>query len=103
MKACRLCTGLHRPKVRLRGTPSPPTALKLHRIDWRQVACDPGGIEFTLPTGGWFRLFDRVGFDVIDYQELQAPDAGAGKPFGTSAGWAHRFPSEHVWKVRKRG
>jgi len=75
----------------------------LHRIDWRQVETDPSGIEFTLPTGGWFRLFDRVGFDVIDYQELQARDPGPGKPFGTSASWAHRFPSEQVWKVRKRG
>ena len=43
----------------------------------------------------------NVGFDVVDYQELQAPDPGAGKPFGTPASWAHRFPSEHVWKVRK--
>lgn len=74
----------------------------LHRIDWRDVAFDPSGIEFTLHTGGWFRLFDRVGFDVIDYRELQAPDPAAGKPFGTPAAWAHRFPSEHVWKVRKR-
>ena len=91
----------------LDGSPTAETLVRdwfsLHRIDWRQVAIDPGGIEFTLPTGGWFRLFDRVGFDVIDYQELQAPDPGAGNPFGTPAGWAHRFPSEHVWKVRKRG
>jgi len=75
----------------------------LHRIDWRDVEIDPSGIEFTLPTGGWFRLFDRVGFDVVDYQELQAPDANAGQPFATPARWAHRFPSEHVWKLRKRG
>ncbi|HUP06187.1 MAG TPA: methyltransferase domain-containing protein [Caldimonas sp.] len=91
----------------LDGSPTSDTLVRdwfaLHRIDWRHVAFDPGGIEFTLPTGGWFRLFDRVGFDVIDYQELQAPDAAAGKPFGTPAEWAHRFPSEHVWRVRKRG
>ena len=91
----------------LDGSPTSETLVRdwfsLHRIDWRQVEIDPDGIEFTLPTGGWFRLFDRVGFDVIDYQELQAPDPGAGQPFGTSARWAHRFPSEQVWKVRKRG
>lgn len=28
---------------------------------------------------------------------------GAGKPFGTPAGWAHCIPSEHIKKVRKRG
>lgn len=91
----------------LDGSPTAETLVRdwfsLHRIDWRQVEADPGGIEFTLPTGGWFRLFDRVGFNVIDYQELQAPDPRAGQPFGTAASWAHRFPSEHVWKVRKRG
>lgn len=78
------------------------TWFDLHRIDWRQVAIDPGGVEFTLPTGGWFRLFDDVGFDVVDYREIQAPDPGAGRPFGVDAAWAHRFPSEHLWKVRKR-
>lgn len=91
----------------LDGSPTSETLVRdwfsLHRIDWRQVEFDPSGIEFTLHTGGWFRLLDRVGFDVIDYQELQAPDPGAGRPFGTPASWAHRFPSEHVWKVRKRG
>ena len=74
----------------------------LHRVDWRQVENDPGGIEFTLPTSGWLKLFSRVGFDVLDYQELQAPDPGAGQPFNTPATWAHRFPSEQVWKLRKR-
>ena len=91
----------------LDGAPTSETLVRdwfsLRRIDWRQVEFDPSGIEFALHTGAWFRLLDRVGFDVIDYQELQAPNPGAGKPFGTPASWAHRFPSEHVWKVRKRG
>lgn len=90
----------------LDGSPAGDTLVRpwfgLHRIDWRSVAIDPGGVEFTLPTGEWFRLFDEVGFDVVDYREIQAPDPGAGQPFGVDAAWAHRFPSEHVWKVRKR-
>jgi SAM-dependent methyltransferase len=91
----------------LDGSPTSETLVRdwftLHRIDWRHAQFDPSGIEFTLHTGAWFRLLHSVGFDVIDYQELQAQDPGAGKPFGTTAKWAHRFPSEHVWKARKRG
>ncbi len=91
----------------LDGSPTSETLVRdwftLHRIDWRHAQFDPSGIEFTLHTGAWFRLLHSVGFDVIEYQELQAQDPGAGKPFGTPAKWAHRFPSEHVWKARKRG
>lgn len=75
----------------------------LHRLDWRHVPVDPGGIEFVLPTARWFRLLDDVGFDVVDYREPQAPDPDAGTPFSVPAEWSHRFPSEQVWRVRKRG
>lgn len=74
----------------------------LHRLDWRHVPVDPGGIEFVLPTARWFRLFDDVGFDVVDYREPQAPDPEAVTPFAVPARWSHRFPSEQVWRVRRR-
>jgi SAM-dependent methyltransferase len=89
----------------LDGSPSAETLVRpwfgLHQLDWREVAIDPGGMEFTLPTGGWFRLFADAGFQVLDYRELQAPDPTAGTPFGHPAAWAHRYPSEQVWKLRK--
>jgi SAM-dependent methyltransferase len=88
------------------GSPSGDTLVRswfdLHRLDWRHVEVDPGGVEFVLPTAVWVRLFDEVGFDVLDYREPQAPDPHAGTPFGVPATWAHRFPSEQVWRVRKR-
>jgi SAM-dependent methyltransferase len=74
----------------------------LHRLDWRNAVDDPGGIEFNLPISGWFRLFGETGFDVVDFSEVQAPFAGPEVNFFVTADWAHRFPSEQVWKLRKR-
>ncbi len=73
----------------------------LHRIDWRDVEVDPGGIEFTLPISGWLSLFRDTGFEVLDYLELQAPAALEGNPFHSPAEWGKRWPYEHVWKLRK--
>jgi len=73
----------------------------LHRIDWRHVAIEPGGIEFNLTFSEWLRLFRRTGFEVLDYVEIEAPEDAEENRFGISAAWARRFPSEHVWKLRK--
>jgi len=73
----------------------------LHKLDWRDVEIDPGGIEFNLPISQWFTLFRKVGFEILDYQELRAPE-GSPDRFGTPADWAHRWPSEHVWKLRRK-
>jgi SAM-dependent methyltransferase len=75
----------------------------MYRLDWRQVAVDPGGIEFCLPISDWFRLFRETGFEILDYRELQAPPTASERPFSVPPEWARRWPSEHVWKVRKRG
>ncbi len=74
----------------------------LHALDWSQVDHDPGGVEFGLPISGWFRLLRDSGFEVVDYIEIQAPEPGPDVRFTLSADWAHRFPSEHVWKARKQ-
>jgi SAM-dependent methyltransferase len=74
----------------------------LHRLDWRAVPVDPGGVEFTLPTSGWFRLFDEIGFDVVDYREPRPAASRGDTPFSVPGVWARDYPSEQVWKVRKR-
>jgi len=86
-----------------------PTTPQLHRdyftldkLDWREVEIDPGGVEFNLPISSWFRLFTETGFEVLDYLELQAPERCTEDPFSVPAAWAKRFPSEQVWKLRKR-
>lgn len=74
----------------------------LFRQDWRDALDDPGGIEFTLSTGGWVRLFNETGFEILDYAEVQAPEDAHGTPFAVTAEWAKRWPSEYIWWVRKR-
>jgi len=73
----------------------------LGRIDWSNDDTDPGGIEFNLPISGWMRLFRTVGFEVMDFIEVRAPDGVEGVRFGIPAEWARRFPAEQVWKLRK--
>jgi hypothetical protein len=58
-------------------------------------------MEFNLPVSSWFRLFRETGFTVEDYVELQSPQTGAEVHDYVTADWAHRFPSEQVWKLRK--
>jgi SAM-dependent methyltransferase len=75
----------------------------IHRSDWRDAADDPGGIEFNLPISGWLRLFRDTGFVVEDFLELQSPTTGAGVHDYVTADWAHRFPAEQVWQLRRSG
>jgi SAM-dependent methyltransferase len=72
----------------------------LHRIDWTSVEIDPGGIEFNLTISDWLRLFRDTGFEVLDYLELQVP-SGSPDRFSTPGNWAHQWPAEQVWKLRR--
>lgn len=74
----------------------------IHRQDWRDAIDDPGGIEFNLPFSGWIRLFRDTGFEIVDLIEVQVPEDAEGERSGVPAGWAKRWPSEHIWKLRKR-
>ena len=74
----------------------------LGRLDWREAIEEPGGIEFNLPISSWLALFREVGFEVLDYVEIQAPSTATGMKFTVTADWARRFPSEQVWHLRKR-
>lgn len=74
----------------------------LGRLDWRDAAEEPGGIEFNLPISSWIRLFHDIGFDVVDYVEIRAPESVTGTNGTVTAEWAKRFPSEQVWRIRKR-
>lgn len=75
---------------------------RLGRLDWRDAVDEPGGIEFCPTIAEWFALFDRVGFEVVGYQELRAPDGPDGTYANVTRRWARRFPAEHVWQLRRR-
>ena len=74
----------------------------IHRLDWRDAVDEPGGIEFNLPISGWVHLFRATGFEIVDFLELQAPGPGPQINFTVTAEWAHRWPSEQVWKLRRQ-
>ncbi len=73
----------------------------MHRFDWREVEVDPGGVEFNLTFSAWLALFRDVGFAVEDYVEIRTPAPGPDANGMSTAEWAHRWPSEQVWKLRK--
>ena len=73
----------------------------MHRFDWSNAIDEPGGIEFNLPISAWFRLFRETGFAVEDFLELRAPTPGPAMNSYVTADWAHRYPAEQVWKLRR--
>jgi SAM-dependent methyltransferase len=71
----------------------------LHRLEWDE----DDSVSFYLGYGDWIRLLRANGFEVEDLLELQpSEDASTRYPFVTLE-WARRWPSEEVWKARKRG
>lgn len=71
----------------------------MHRTDWHEGG--EHGTEFNLTISEWMRLFSETGFQVEWYHEIQAPTGGEEVRFFASADWAHDYPSEQVWKLRK--
>lgn len=72
----------------------------MHRFDIDDGADQ--STEFNLTISDWFALFDDTGFEVESFHELQAPAPGPDVRFFVTADWAHAYPAEQVWKVRKR-
>jgi len=71
----------------------------MHRFEWP----DDDSVEFHLGYGDWIRLLRANGFEVEDLVEIQAPENAAPTRFGyVTPEWAQRWPSEEIWKARKR-
>jgi SAM-dependent methyltransferase len=73
----------------------------LGRMQW------PGedeGVEWHLAHGDMLRLLHDTGFEVLGLWELRAPDSATDHEYydHIPAGWARRWPSEDIWKARKR-
>jgi SAM-dependent methyltransferase len=84
-------------------SPTTPSLVRdyfgMHRFEWPE----DDGVDFHLGYGDWIRLLRANGFEVEDLIEIQAP---AGAPESrypwASKEWARRWPSEEIWKARKR-
>ncbi len=73
----------------------------MNRLEWTD---DDPGVEFHLGAGDLIRLLRANGFEILDLVELFAP-VGAkdhAEYSYVSADWAGRWPSEEIWRTRKR-
>ncbi len=69
----------------------------MHRFEW------PGeGVEFHLGHGEMIRLLQQSGFQVDELIEVQPPEGSTTRYPYFTLDWARKWPSEEVWKVRKR-
>ena len=70
----------------------------MHRYHWE----DTNEVEFHLNHGDMLRLLRANGFDVEDLIDVRPPEGATSRyPFVTSE-WARRWPSEEIWKARKK-
>jgi SAM-dependent methyltransferase len=70
----------------------------LHRVEWP----DNESVNFYLGYGDWIRLLRATGFEVDDLVEVRAPEGATPQIPYVTAEWARRWPSEEIWKARKR-
>ena len=71
----------------------------IHRLEWKSDQ----SVNFNLGYGDWIRLLHKSGFEVEDLIELQpAVGSTSGNKY-VPYEWARNWPSEEVWKARKRG
>jgi len=77
--------------------------LRLSYEELGRMEFGDGTIDFVLPPGQWIRLFRAHGFEIEDLIELMAPE-GAKTTYTEFVPYrfAHRWPAEQVWKLRKR-
>jgi SAM-dependent methyltransferase len=69
----------------------------LHRLEWT----DDGSVNFSLGISPLIRLFRGSGFEIVDCAELQAPPGAVTRFKYVTAAWAHRWPADEIWRVRK--
>jgi hypothetical protein len=74
---------------------------EMHRIEGQGWGPGPH-VMFQLPYGEWIRLFRRNGLIVEDLIETHANDETTSTYWNQrDIEWSKRWPSEHIWKLRK--
>jgi SAM-dependent methyltransferase len=73
----------------------------MYRFEW------PGedeGVNFYIPHGEWVQVLRKHGFDVLALHELRATEDAVDHPHYdfVKADWARKWPSEDIWRARKR-
>ncbi len=70
----------------------------IHRFEW----ADDSTVAFQLSHGDWIRLLRRNGFEIEDLVELRPERDAADDCHYITKEWARCWPSEEVWRARKR-
>jgi SAM-dependent methyltransferase len=72
----------------------------MYRFEW----LPDKEVNFYIPHGEWIRVLTQHGFEIVALHELQAPDDAKDHPRYelVSAEWARKWPSEDIWRARKR-
>ncbi len=72
-----------------------------NRLEWDD---DDPGVEFHPGTGDMVTILRRSGFDLVDIIEIFAPDDAVDheRYSYVPAAWARQWPSEEIWRARKR-
>ena len=72
----------------------------LYKLEWTEPEHE---IEFQLGHGDWIRLLRENGFEIEALYELYArEDAVDHSYYASNADWAKKWPSEEIWRARKR-
>ncbi len=71
----------------------------MHRFEWS----DDESVEFHLPHGELVALLRASGFEIEELLEVCPPEGSTTSYEYATLEWARRWPTEEVWKVRKRG
>ncbi len=72
----------------------------MYRFEW----LPDKEVNFYIPHGEWIRVLRKQGFEIVALHELRAPADAEDHPRYelVSAEWARRWPSEDIWRARKR-
>ena len=75
----------------------------MHRLDWTDDEVGES-TEFHVSHSELFQILRGAGFDVIDFRELYASADAVDHPYYqyVTADWARQWPSEEIWRARKR-
>jgi hypothetical protein len=73
----------------------------MHRFEWPE---EDQSVEFHIAHGEMIKLLRDCGFEVEALIEIQAPEGAQPHRFAglPSPEWAHKWPSEEIWKARKK-
>ncbi len=71
----------------------------MNRVEWSPD--EP--VEYHLPTGKMIEVLRGSGFEIEALIEIQAPEGASDTRFDyVSAEWSRQWPSEEIWRARKK-